>query len=109
MSVHQSQTHQSVPCHSGEISAATSPLSTATTAAAKQRMRWTPELHECFVNAVNQLGGGERMSEKKTAQSQGIPSLDLKTGIDLTEALRLQMEVQKQLHEQLEVRFAGDL
>ncbi|KAK9993361.1 hypothetical protein SO802_023064 [Lithocarpus litseifolius] len=31
-------------------------------------------------------------------------SLDLKTGIEITEALRMQMEVQKRLHEQLEIQ-----
>ena len=28
--------------------------------AAKQRLRWTPELHERFVDAVTQLGGPDR-------------------------------------------------
>nr|XP_009397551.1 PREDICTED: protein PHOSPHATE STARVATION RESPONSE 2-like isoform X3 [Musa acuminata subsp. malaccensis] len=104
ISKQQPQTDQSVPCHSGEVCAVTGASSSATTAAAKPRMRWTPELHECFINAVNQLGGSERMSEKTATQSEELPSLDLKTGIDFTEALRLQMEVQKRLHEQLEIQ-----
>ncbi|XP_064962820.1 protein PHOSPHATE STARVATION RESPONSE 2-like isoform X3 [Musa acuminata AAA Group] len=104
ISMQQPQTDQSVPCHSGEVCAVTGASSSATTAAAKPRMRWTPELHECFINAVNQLGGSERMSEKTATQSEELPSLDLKTGIDFTEALRLQMEVQKRLHEQLEIQ-----
>ncbi|VVA99880.1 unnamed protein product [Arabis nemorensis] len=112
-------------------------------AAAKGRMRWTPELHEAFVEAVNQLGGSEKAtpkgvlkhmkvegltiyhvkshlqkyrtaryipepsegpSETKLTPIEQITSLDTKRGIDITEALRLQMEVQKQLHEQLEIQ-----
>ncbi|KAL2900270.1 Protein PHOSPHATE STARVATION RESPONSE 1 [Bienertia sinuspersici] len=121
---------------SAEVTAVAGPASEAS-APAKPRMRWTPELHEAFVEAVNKLGGGERATPKgvlklmkvegltiyhkyRTARyrpepSEGtsensptpladLSSLDLKAGLDLTEALRLQMEVQKRLHEQLEIQ-----
>ncbi|GMY06248.1 protein PHOSPHATE STARVATION RESPONSE 1, partial [Fagus crenata] len=138
---HQSQVLQ-LPATSGEIHAVANPASLANSAPAKPRMRWTPELHEAFVDAVNHLGGSERATPKgvlKLMKVEGLTiyhvkshlqkyrtaryrpelsegssekkmtpieemSLDLKTGIEITEALRLQMEVQKRLHEQLEIQ-----
>ncbi|KAK1267492.1 Protein PHR1-LIKE 1 [Acorus gramineus] len=138
----QPQLHLQVPSHSGELVSGTSPSSVTNGAPTKPRMRWTPELHECFVEAVNHLGGSERATPKgvlklmknpnltiyhvkshlqkyrtaryrpdtsegaseKTIASLEVSSFDLKTGIEITEALRLQMEVQKRLHEQLEIQ-----
>uniref|UniRef100_A0A7N0TP79 HTH myb-type domain-containing protein n=1 Tax=Kalanchoe fedtschenkoi TaxID=63787 RepID=A0A7N0TP79_KALFE len=128
---------------SSETGNAGTPTSSAN-GAVKARMRWTPELHEAFVQAVASLGGSERAtpkgvlkrmniegltiyhvkshlqkyrtarfrpdpseagsSDKRSTSIEEISSLDLKSGIDITEALRLQMEVQKRLHEQLEVQ-----
>ncbi|KAI3990807.1 hypothetical protein MKX01_011715 [Papaver californicum] len=137
-SVHQSQSHQQLPVNSGDLCGVSSPSSNGS--ASKPRMRWTPELHERFVEAVNQLGGSERATpkgvlklmkvealtiyhvkshlqkyrtaryrpdsseERKMSTIEEMSSLDLKTGIEITEALRLQMEVQKRLHEQLEIQ-----
>lgn len=50
-----------VPSHAGELTAVTSPSTSAGGAPARPRMRWNPELHELFVDAVNQLGGSESM------------------------------------------------
>ncbi|XVF32338.1 hypothetical protein REPUB_Repub17cG0073300 [Reevesia pubescens] len=140
---HKPQANQQLPSPSVESCSVVNLSSSANNAPAKSRMRWTPELHEAFVEAVNQLGGSERAtpkgvlklmkvegltiyhvkshlqkyrtaryrpessegsSEKKLTPIEEISSLDLKTGMGITEALRLQMEVQKRLHEQLEIQ-----
>ncbi|KAK4270608.1 hypothetical protein QN277_019392 [Acacia crassicarpa] len=110
----------------------------------KQRLRWTHELHERFVDAVAQLGGPDRATPKGVLRVMGVQGLtiyhvkshlqkyrlakylpdslsdgkkadkketgdmlsdlDGSPGMQITEALKLQMEVQKRLHEQLEVQ-----
>ncbi|KAJ8760468.1 hypothetical protein K2173_015135 [Erythroxylum novogranatense] len=145
VSSQQPKLHQHHPVLNKELATVANGISSAS--ATKPRMRWTPELHEAFVEAVNQLGGNERatpkgvlklmnvegltiyhvkshlqkyrtarykpessegISEKKSSPIEEMKSLDLKATnyrtIGITEALRLQMEVQKQLHEQLEIQ-----
>lgn len=55
----QPQVHQQLPAPSGEIHPVLTPTSSTNNVPSKPRMRWTPELHEAFVEAVNQLGGSE--------------------------------------------------
>ncbi|CAN5951457.1 unnamed protein product, partial [Sphagnum jensenii] len=127
----------------------------------KPRLRWTPELHERFVDAVTQLGGADKATPKSVLRVMGVKGLtlyhlkshlqkfrlgkqlhkdttnahdadkdgshhvpiwdiqflgaskqgtdfakviDFSSSIQITEAIRLQMEVQHRLQQQLEVQ-----
>ncbi|XP_050213469.1 myb-related protein 2-like isoform X2 [Mercurialis annua] len=123
---------------------------------AKPRLKWTSDLHDRFIEAVNQLGGADKATPKTVMKLMGIPGLTLyhlkshlqkyrlsknlhgqtnsgsnkigatamveeripepnithvsnlsmgtqtNKGIHIGEALQMQIEVQRRLHEQLE-------
>nr|CAB3480758.1 unnamed protein product [Digitaria exilis] len=71
--------------------------------AARQRLRWTNELHDRFVEAVTQLGGPDNSKTEKKDPGDLLAGLEGSSTMQISEALKLQMEVQKRLHEQLEV------
>ncbi|XP_039035291.1 protein PHR1-LIKE 2-like [Hibiscus syriacus] len=87
----------------------------------KPRLRWTAELHERFVDGKYRLGNqsskestdnskdASSIAERQNTGSSTITSSrmaaqDVNEGYQVTEALRVQMEVQRKLHEQLEVQ-----
>ncbi|KAL7096610.1 hypothetical protein ACP275_10G089600 [Erythranthe tilingii] len=44
---------------------------------AKPRLKWTPDLHQRFIEAVNQLGGADKATPKSVLKLMGIQGLTL--------------------------------
>ncbi|XP_066349103.1 myb family transcription factor RLI1-like isoform X2 [Miscanthus floridulus] len=125
---------------SGNVATAAAP---GQGAPSKTRIRWTQDLHERFVDCVNQLGGADKATPKgilklmnsdgltiyhikshlqkyriakympastsegkqeKRAAGNDVQNPDPSTGMKITEALRVQLDVQRRLHEQLEIQ-----
>ncbi|GKV53124.1 hypothetical protein SLEP1_g59667 [Rubroshorea leprosula] len=72
----QPQIHQQL-APSGESRSVLTTTSSGNNAPAKPRMRWTPELHEAFVKAVDQLGGSERATPKGVLKLMKVEGLTI--------------------------------
>ncbi|KAJ7976494.1 MYB transcription factor [Quillaja saponaria] len=61
----------------GPVGGSTVKSPTSSGGSGKQRMRWTSDLHDRFVDAITQLGGPDRATPKGVLRVMGVPGLTI--------------------------------
>ncbi|MCL7022962.1 hypothetical protein MKW94_027083 [Papaver nudicaule] len=88
-SVHHQQQHQQDQSNSGLV----------LTTDPKPRLRWTPELHDRFVDAVAQLGGPDKATPKTIMRVMGVKGLTLYHLKSHLQKFRLGKQPHKDFHD----------
>lgn len=73
---HKSQSTEQL-ANVGVLSGPTINNSAASGGSGKQRLRWTSDLHDRFVDAITQLGGPDRATPKGVLRVMGVPGLTI--------------------------------
>lgn len=74
---HHQQQHYQQHQHGLMMSSLSGDIAVMCSPDPKPRLRWTPELHDRFVDAVTQLGGADKATPKTVMKAMGVKGLTL--------------------------------